>query len=143
VDPEAFFQLAMDLAFQLPAPAYGTEVSAEAWAAAPAAPDGATPGGEAPQGTAAGAPGEAAPPEAPAWEPPEDPFPAHGVLGTGDRGFWSGDDVLLDLALVDARSGALLWSTTVQSSLDPRHAPSMARMLRDGLKGARFLRPSR
>jgi hypothetical protein len=52
--------------------------------------------------------------------PPEFMLPELPPFQLQRRGFFDGDDTLLELDLVDRASGALLWSNQVRSNIDPR-----------------------
>jgi hypothetical protein len=117
VDADAYFQLAMQLAFDLPV----------------------SPPTDAP-GTVGGALPEPEP--AGGYASPSHPFPAWASLDLEQRGFWDGDETLLDLALADARTGEVLWSTTVRARKDPRERAAVAALVREALRSAPFLRPA-
>jgi hypothetical protein len=126
IDVDAYFQLALQLAFEPPAP--GPPAAAEPWAAG-----------------VVSAPAEAAPAtEAPPYEPPADPFPsaARASLDLEQRGFWDQAETILDLALADARTGEILWSATVRAHEDPRDRAAVAALVRSALEKAPFLRPA-
>jgi hypothetical protein len=57
-------------------------------------------------------------------------------LDLGARGFWDGDETILDLALEDAVTGEVLWAASVRSHEDPRNAAAMAALVRQALGGA-------
>jgi len=56
------------------------------------------------------------------------------------RGFWDGDETILDFALEDPVTGEVLWTATVRSHADPRHRGAMAELVREALGTASFLR---
>jgi hypothetical protein len=121
---DAFFQLGLQLAFELPVPEPPPDAAAGAGAVAGAPPE----------------PERAA--EAPAHDLPADPFStaASASLDLDQRTFWDGDETILDLALADARTGELLWSATVRARADPRDRAAVAALLREALRKAPFLR---
>ncbi len=92
-------------------------------------------------------PGEAPPPENPAWDeqaqgwdpqpPPSLPredlaevaLPPPAPLALGDRGFFAGDSLRLELVVVDRRDGTPLWTKVVEANADPRDAGAVRREL--------------
>ncbi len=79
-----------------------------------------------------GPPPEAAPP----WvEPPPPPFDPKA------RGFFDGDETLLDLELEDERTGEVLWSASVRGWIDPRDSEEVSRLLDEVLRAQPWARP--
>ncbi len=70
-----------------------------------------------------------APPVAATVLPPPAPLD---VVG---RGFFAGDETVLDLVLVDLRTGRTLWQKTVREDCDPRDRAAVARALERALRG--------
>jgi hypothetical protein len=116
---EAYFQFALQLALEPPAP----------------------PGFAEPGVADVAAPGEPAT-AAPGYDLPPEPFPAaaQASLGLEERDFWAGPETILDLALADAGTGAILWSATVRAHEDPRDRAAMAALVREALGKAPFFR---
>lgn len=77
---------------------------------------------------------EAAPPYTPPSFPPFEPT---------QRGFFDGDEALLDLQLVDSRTGAVIWSASVRGLIDPRDREEVSRLLDDVLRDQPWARPRR
>jgi hypothetical protein len=61
--------------------------------------------------------------------PPPPPFDVN------DRGFFSGDDTVLQIDLLDRATGKLLWSKTVAGG-DPRDPADVRRMVNEALDSA-------
>ncbi len=59
--------------------------------------------------------------------PPPPPF------SVKDRGFFDPDEVLLELVLRDARSGAILWGAAVRGWVDPRDRTEVAKLVEAAL----------
>jgi hypothetical protein len=81
-----------------------------------------------------GPPPEAAPP----WAPPPSPPPPFDPKA---RGFFDGDETLLDLELEDARTGEVLWSAIVRDWIDPRDSEEVSRLLDQVLRDQPWARP--
>jgi hypothetical protein len=81
----------------------------------------------------------------PIYDPPADPFAHAGqaTLDLASRSFWDGTETVLDMALEDAATGAVLWSVTVRTDADPRDRKAVARLVREALGKAPFVRPER
>lgn len=117
--------------------------------------DGGPYAGSAPYGAPPPAPGAPAPPE---WGPAEEPAPAPGdaapanpapvelalppvpELPLESRGFFAGDETVLELDLVDQRTGQLLWSKVVREEIDPRDARAVRRLVDAALAGQPWAR---
>jgi hypothetical protein len=63
-------------------------------------------------------------------------------LGLDDRGYFAGDVVVLDLTLVDRRSGQPVWTRTVRDEIDPRDPAAMARAVDGALAGEPWAQPA-
>ncbi|HYG69536.1 MAG TPA: hypothetical protein VD838_17815, partial [Anaeromyxobacteraceae bacterium] len=110
-----------------------------------------TPG---PQAYPDAAPPVGQPRRAEGGEDPVGPWPAEGAretdpapalppvaeLGLDDRGWFAGDVVVLDLTLVDRRSGRPIWTRTVREEIDPRDAAAVARAVDRALQGQPWAR---
>ncbi|WP_242394391.1 hypothetical protein [Anaeromyxobacter oryzisoli] len=97
----------------------------------------------APSVTAAPAPyAPAAPGEAWAEEPPEVQLavPPPPELRVESRGFFAGDETVLEVDLFDRRTGALLWTRAVRADVDPRNAHDVTRLLDRALAGEPWAR---
>jgi hypothetical protein len=84
-----------------------------------------------------GDPGAPPPPEEepePA-EPPPLELPPPPPFDVTDRGFFSGDDTVLQIDLLDRATGKLLWSKTVAGG-DPRDPADVRRMVNEALDSA-------
>jgi hypothetical protein len=77
-----------------------------------------------------------APPEPP---PPYVPPPPP-TMPVEERGFFDGDEVVIDLYLQDARSGDTLWSASARDWADPRDAAAVTRLLEQALAGHAWAR---
>jgi len=76
------------------------------------------------------------------WPPPQ-PSPVHlppPPFSVADRGFFDPDEVLLEVVLRDARSGAILWSAAVRAWADPRDRAEVARLVETALGGQPWAR---
>lgn len=69
------------------------------------------------------------------------PPPLEERLALGERGFFDGDEVVLDLELRDARTDALLWQRTVRSGADARDADAVAALVGEALAGEPWAAP--
>ena len=77
------------------------------------------------------------PPEAaPADLPPPPP-----LFAPRDRGFFDGDETLLDLQLEDARTAAVVWSASVRGWIDPRDREEVSRLVDQVLRDQPWARP--
>ncbi|HUL60676.1 MAG TPA: hypothetical protein VLU43_15455 [Anaeromyxobacteraceae bacterium] len=74
------------------------------------------------------APDVAPPPVTPALPPPA-------PLAWEKRGFFSGDEIVLDLVLVERRTGRTIWQREIHESADPRDAEAVSRAVDDALRG--------
>lgn len=104
------------------------------------APDAETDAASALVASAPPPPEEDAAPEAPPvtleLPPPPDFTP-------DERGFFAGDDTVLELDLLDRATGRLLWSKVAQDNADPRDAGALSRMIDEALIGQPWIRRSR
>lgn len=66
--------------------------------------------------------------------PPPPPF------SMKDRGFFDPDEVLLEMVLRDARSGAIIWSAAVRGWADPRDPTEVAKLIDAALGGQPWAR---
>jgi hypothetical protein len=83
------------------------------------------------------------PPEPPAPEetaedlepppPPLPPLPDMEKLPLEARGFFDGDQTLLEVNVVDRATGNVLWTRRVKSGADPRDRGEVARLLDEAL----------
>lgn len=82
--------------------------------------------------------------EADAAEPfdPAPALPPVAELGLDDRGTFAGDVVVLDLTLVDRRTGNPVWTRTVREEMDPRDEAAVARAIDRALAGEPWSRPA-
>jgi hypothetical protein len=67
-------------------------------------------------------------------EPPPLELPPPPPFDVNDRGFFSGDDTVLQIDLLDRATGKLLWSKSVQGG-DPRDPGDVRRMVNEALDG--------
>jgi hypothetical protein len=63
-------------------------------------------------------------------------------LGLDERGYFAGDVVVLDLTLVDRRTGKPVWTRTVRDEIDPRDHAAVARAVDRALAGEPWSRPT-
>lgn len=66
--------------------------------------------------------------------PPPPPF------SMKDRGFFDPDEVLLEMVLRDARSGAIIWSAALRGWADPRDRAEVAKLMEAALQGQAWAR---
>jgi hypothetical protein len=63
-------------------------------------------------------------------------------LGLDERGYFAGDVVVLDLTVVDRRSGQPVWTRTVREEIDPSDPAAMARAIARALASKPWARPA-
>lgn len=86
----------------------------------------------------------AAPPPAAEPEPViELAVPPLPDLSVTTRGFFAGDETVLEVDLFDRGTGALLWTKVVRDDVDPRDARAMTRLLDRALAKEPWIRPAR
>jgi hypothetical protein len=65
--------------------------------------------------------------------PPLPPLPEMEKLPLDQRGFFDGDQTLLEVDVVDRATGTVLWTRRVKSGADPRDRADVARLLDEAL----------
>jgi hypothetical protein len=65
--------------------------------------------------------------------PPLPPLPEMEKLALDQRGFFDGDQTLLEVDVVDRATGSVLWTRRVKSGTDPRDRRDVARLLDEAL----------
>jgi hypothetical protein len=65
--------------------------------------------------------------------PPLPPLPEMEKLSLDQRGFFDGDETLLEVHVVDRATGTVLWTRRVKSGADPRNRGEVARLLDEAL----------
>jgi hypothetical protein len=65
--------------------------------------------------------------------PPLPPLPEMEKLPLDQRGFFDGDQTLLEVDVVDRATGTVLWTRRVKSGADPRDRAEVARLLDEAL----------
>lgn|GEM_PF-1700391 len=96
----------------------------------------------APPPPAADAP-ESAPPALPPPTRPALQLPTEPDYPVGERGFFAGDDTLLEISLLDRATGLLLWTRTVQDGSDPRNPRDLGKLFDEALTGQRWVSSTR
>jgi hypothetical protein len=78
----------------------------------------------------------------PVGEPlPPYPVPETPPFNPEERGFFDGDEVVLELELRDARTDQVIWANAVKGSVDPRDQAALASLLDGAFAGQSWVRP--
>ncbi|BDG02488.1 hypothetical protein [Anaeromyxobacter oryzae] len=87
------------------------------------------------------------PSDADAWTDEAEPEPMVELavppppeLAVEDRGFFTGDETVLEVDLFDHRTGALLWTRVARDHVDPRDAREMTKLLDRALANQPWIR---
>ncbi len=72
--------------------------------------------------------------------PPPYPMPPAPPFGPEDRGFFAGDEVVLELELHDARTDQVVWANAVKGDVDPRNREGVGSLLERALAGQAWAR---